>query len=92
MEYKYIESTNKGLVEEKLFTTKKEARQYLNSKVKLVKAANKNWKTYFTNSSQYFAEKELRLASDIKNEELGKIDLGEEGFPFYAFELTYIGE
>ena len=89
--YKYNEYNSGNLVEELMFSTKKEAREYLNKKVKEVKAENKELKTYFQESNNFYSVKDLRLASDIKAEENGLKDLGDEE-PTYYFEITEIEE
>ena len=94
MNYKFRESYNLGNedieVEVKGFDTKKEAREYMNSRVKEVKTNNKEWKTYYQDSSDFFSEKELRLKSEIKKEEEGTFDIGESKI-YYAFEIELIG-
>ena len=94
MNYKFRESYNLGNeeveVEIKGFDTKKEAREYMNSRVKEVKANNKEWKTYYQDSSDFFSEKELRFKKEIALEEAGKFDIGESKI-YYLFEIELIG-
>lgn len=93
MNYKYIESYNLGNeeveVEVKYFDTRKDARNYLNARVKEVKTSNKEWKTYYQENSEMFFEKELRLASHIKEENEGEFDIGDCNV-YYAFEVDYL--
>ena len=89
--YKYNQYNNGNLVEETMFTTRKEAREHLNLRVKEAKASNKNLKTYYQESNNFYSVKDLRLAADIKAEENGLKDLGDEE-PAVYMEITEMEE
>ena len=91
MEWKFEESSLEGIVETRLFKTKKEARDYLNQKVKEFKESNKEWANYYTDNSKYYSIKDLRLKADIEAEDEGRKDLGENGTPYRYFEIDFIG-
>lgn len=76
--YRYREFTEGNLVEEITFKTRKEAREHLNSKVRKAKAENKHLRTYYQETNDFYSVKDLRLDSDIKEEDEGKRDLGDE--------------
>ena len=90
MNYKFRESYNLGNeemeVEVKYFEKRKEAREYLNCRVKEVKEENKEWKTYYQENTEYFSEKELRKASHIELEDQGLFDIGNCNI-YYLFEI-----
>lgn len=94
MKYNYKESYNLGngeiIVSEESFESRKDARNYLNSRVKEVKGNDKNWATYYSDNSDYFFEKELRLKKEIKLEDEGSFDIGESNI-YYSFEVEMIG-
>ena len=87
--YRYKESFNEGqgekVVEIKEFETRKETRDYMNSRVKEVKSNNKEWKTYYQDNSENLFEKELRLKKHIDLEDEGNFDIGECNV-YYVFE------
>ena len=87
--YRYKESFNEGqgeiVVEIKEFETRKEARDYMNIRVKEVKSNNKEWKTYYQDNSELMFEKELRLKKHIDLEDEGNFDIGECNV-YYSFE------
>ena len=91
--YRYKESYNLGqgeiVVEVKEFETRKEARDYMNSRVKEVKKGNKEWKTYYQDNSEHLFEKELRFKKHIDLEDLGEFDIGECNV-YYVFEAEII--
>ena len=93
MNYKFRESYNLGNgemeVEVKYFETRKEAREYLNNRVKEVKLENKEWKTYYQECGECFFEKELRKATHIELEEAGAFDIGNCNI-YYAFECEVL--
>ncbi|MDY5098770.1 MULTISPECIES: hypothetical protein [Clostridia] len=90
MKYNYKESYSLGekevVVKEKKFDNRKDARGYLNKRVKEVKAVDKSWKTYYQENGEYFAEKELRKAEHIKLENENKFDIGECNI-YYLFTI-----
>ena len=53
------------------------------------KAANKELKTYYQESNDFYSVKDLRLASDIEAEENGLKDLGDEE-PMVYIDITEI--
>lgn len=87
--YRYKEAYSQGkgevIVEVKEFETRKETRNYMNSRVKEVKNANKEWKTYYQDNSENLFEKELRLKKHIEAEDNGEFDIGECNV-YYVFE------
>ena len=87
--YRYKEAFNEGkveiVVEVKEFETRKETRDYMNARVKEVKKANKEWKTYYQDNSENLFEKELRLKEHIEMEDEGKFDIGDCNI-YYSFE------
>ena len=87
--YRYKEAFNEGkgeiVVEVKEFETRKETRDYMNSRVKEVKKANKEWKTYYQDNSENLFEKELRLKKHIELEDEGRFDIGDCNI-YYSFE------
>ena len=92
MEWRYSESSLEGIIEIKLFATKKEARDYLNQRVKEFKESNKEWSTYYTDNSKYYSIKDLRLKADIEAEDKDEKDLGESDVPYRYYEIDFIGE
>ena len=90
MEWKFEESSLEGIVETRLFETKKEARDYLNQKVKEFKESNKEYDLYYKDFSKYYLICDYRLATDIEAEDEGRKDLGEEGTPYRYFEVDSI--
>ena len=91
--YRYKEAYNQGegeiVVEVKEFETRKETRDYMNTRVKEVKSNNKEWKTYYQDNSELMFEKELRLKKHIDLEDEGNFDIGECNV-YYSFEAEII--
>ena len=87
MEWKFEESSLEGIVDMKIFTTKKAAKDYLNQKVKEFKESNKEYDLYYKDFSKYYLICDYRLKADIEAEDEGRKDLGESGTPYRYFEV-----